>query len=145
MSLVPTFAQDEHNLYYKNPLLGDDTNDWFICFDDDDPIELVVCLDVGNQPTHEVYIKIEEILKTLNDKGFQVSLPRSERPSRSHRKRFENRRWGKLVPSASVFLHLEPSPIPSDMVILHDGTFEESPASGGPEFHGCSCFYKNRR
>jgi len=40
MSLVPTFVLMDDNKWYKNPSLGE--KNWFICFDDDDPIELVI-------------------------------------------------------------------------------------------------------
>ena len=40
MSKVPTFVKLNDGNYYKNPTLG--RNNWFICFDDDDPPELVI-------------------------------------------------------------------------------------------------------
>jgi len=40
MSLVPTFAKI-NGKWYQNPTITDETNEWFICFDDDDDPELV--------------------------------------------------------------------------------------------------------
>lgn len=40
MSLTATFVQAEDCKYYRNLILYSD--DWFLCFDDDDPPELVV-------------------------------------------------------------------------------------------------------
>ena len=39
MSLVPTFVKADNGKWYQNPEL--EGPGWFICFDDDDPIELV--------------------------------------------------------------------------------------------------------
>ena len=40
MSLVSTYVQSQDDKWYKNPVIY--RNDWFICWDDDDPIELVI-------------------------------------------------------------------------------------------------------
>lgn len=40
MSLVSTYVLADNGLFYKNPTLRGE--DWFICFDDDDPPELVI-------------------------------------------------------------------------------------------------------
>lgn len=42
MSLVPSFVYCQDGRWYKNLVYRDETNDWFICFDDRDPVELVV-------------------------------------------------------------------------------------------------------
>lgn len=45
MSLVPTFVQAVDGKYYENPTLRGVDSDgarWFLCFDDDDPPELVI-------------------------------------------------------------------------------------------------------
>lgn len=39
MSLVPAFVKADDGRYYENPIIEGD--DWFICWDDDDPVELV--------------------------------------------------------------------------------------------------------
>ena len=40
MSLVPTWVRADDERWYKNPILSNKC-DWFICFDDEDPPELV--------------------------------------------------------------------------------------------------------
>ena len=44
MSLTSTYVEADDGLFYKDPLLHSRTDPvtWFICFDDDDPPELVI-------------------------------------------------------------------------------------------------------
>ena len=42
MSLVSTYVQDAEGNWHKNPSLYNDTGNWYLCYDDSDPIELVV-------------------------------------------------------------------------------------------------------
>lgn len=50
MSLVSTYVRADDGKYYKNPIIRGEIGGkkWFICFDDDDPPELVV--EVGMNP-----------------------------------------------------------------------------------------------
>jgi hypothetical protein len=41
MSLVSTYVRAADGDLYRNPVLADETNGWYLCFDDDDPPELV--------------------------------------------------------------------------------------------------------
>src|SRR3954471_8161053 len=41
MSLGSTWVLGDDGLYYQNPVMGEFEN-WYICFDDDDPPELVI-------------------------------------------------------------------------------------------------------
>ena len=45
MSLVSTYVRADDGKMYQNPVLSGDG--WFICFDDDDPVELVVKNSLG--------------------------------------------------------------------------------------------------
>jgi hypothetical protein len=47
MSLVATWARAQDGYYYKNPVLRGP--DWFLCFDDDDPPELVIAVPVSTK------------------------------------------------------------------------------------------------
>ena len=47
MSLTSTYVEDQKGSWYKNPLIIKDN--WFICWDDDDPIELVINEQVDHQ------------------------------------------------------------------------------------------------
>ncbi len=42
MSLATTYARADDGLYYANPILRNKDHRWFICWDDDDPVELVI-------------------------------------------------------------------------------------------------------
>ncbi len=42
MSLVSTYVVMANGACYKNPVLFDETGDWFICFDDEEPPEIVL-------------------------------------------------------------------------------------------------------
>lgn len=48
MSLVSTYVIADDGLYYRDPVLEGDG--WFICFDDDDPPELVIRCFQYNDP-----------------------------------------------------------------------------------------------
>lgn len=61
MSLVPTYVQAVDGQFYKNPILSG--NDWFLCFDDDDPPELVV--EVKHQSKLQVRARAVKILEEL--------------------------------------------------------------------------------
>lgn len=58
MSLVPTYVKATDNYFYKDPTL--EGKDWFICFDDDDPPELVIAVKAKLNP--------ETLLNTLGIK-----------------------------------------------------------------------------
>jgi hypothetical protein len=51
MSLGATFVRASDGYFYKEPILSGDN--WFICFDEDDPPELVIAQESGLNP-HEV-------------------------------------------------------------------------------------------
>ena len=60
MSLVSTYVRATDGLLYKNPELKG--KGWFIIFDDDDPVELVIKKDLGIDPQ-----------KLLKDLGIKYS------------------------------------------------------------------------
>lgn len=64
MSLVSTYVQSTSGKWYKNPVIRGDG--WFICWDDDEPIELVVT----DNPDRKDSIEI--ILQELNLRGWKV-------------------------------------------------------------------------
>jgi len=49
MSLVATYVKCSDGQFYRLPIFGGNMHgcDWFICYDDDDPIELVVATQDG--------------------------------------------------------------------------------------------------
>lgn len=63
MSLVSTYVQSREGNWFRNPEIRQP--DWFICWDDDDPIELVF------RPTLIARI---EIIAVLDKAGWAVEL-----------------------------------------------------------------------
>ena len=96
MSLVPTFVQSTSGKWYKNPVIKGD--DWFICWDDDEPIELVV------KATPSRKDAVETIVQDLNLRGWNV---RRKTKVRSDGSRFFD---GKLFPACQCFLIQEAGP-----------------------------------
>lgn len=66
MSLVPTYALDRNGQWWRDPVLSGwflGKSEWFICFDDDDPIEMVITQDkaVDNESTDtDTWVSNEE-------------------------------------------------------------------------------------
>lgn len=56
MSLVSTYVYATDGKFYKNPVIKGEG--WFICFDDDDPPELVVELSLYKKDGKEIFTKI---------------------------------------------------------------------------------------
>lgn len=61
MSLVSSWVESREGRWYRNPIVRAD--DWFICWDDDEPIELVVKRQV---------ITVEEVLAELEDRNWRL-------------------------------------------------------------------------
>lgn len=62
MSLVSTYVRADDGKLYRNPTLRG--QGWFICFDDDDPVEIVLQLKKG-EGKKQAAIRAKEILKEL--------------------------------------------------------------------------------
>lgn len=62
MSLVSTFVKMSDGKFYQDPTIYDQSNNWFLCFDDEEDPELVI-----HQPKQlskeDRYKKVEEILE----------------------------------------------------------------------------------
>lgn len=58
MSLGAIYVRLSDNKIYKDPILGDKENTWFIYFDEDEPPELVIRKSLNIMP--------EDLLKKLN-------------------------------------------------------------------------------
>lgn len=87
MSLVSTYVQSQEGNWYKNPVIKSDG--WFICWDDDEPIELVIDKDSG--------FSLSSILAGLAKRGWKLVL--IGRGSTSERM------FGrKFIPAYSYFL-----------------------------------------
>lgn len=66
MSLCSSFVQTQENHWFRDPVVWGDDNSWFICWDDDDPIELVIKKASG--------LTVDDILKLLDRKGWQLRI-----------------------------------------------------------------------
>lgn len=115
MSMVPTYVLATDGKFYKNPVLGDTDNTWFLCFDDDDPPELVI--------RHTNPARPEEILKAIGvtatvkrsaGGGLRCFSRQSDRNLKMHRARAWFLRIHKPIPVASITEHdgAFPQPIP---------------------------------
>jgi hypothetical protein len=73
MSLVPTYVQSKEGSWYENPEVSGDG--WFICWDDDEPIELVI--EIGKTNVTKVLSSLRRqgwdlIVITSNQKGQRM-------------------------------------------------------------------------
>ena len=67
MSLVSTWVRMKDGKWYQNPTMYDDN--WYICFDDDDPPELVMT--IGNKPNTQAR---RDAMALLNGIGIKFEL-----------------------------------------------------------------------
>lgn len=111
MSLVSTYVLADDGKWYREPVLADDTHMWFICFDDDEPPELVFREGIGINP----YMIFDDI-------GLKAKLKGGPRYSG---RLFDN----EFHDAISVFLKIK-RPIPADRIKEHDGIITELPAQG---------------
>lgn len=69
MSLVPSYVK-LGQLWYQGPAIYDETKEWFICFDDEDPPELIV-----KMPQQLDKVKrMELIMSTLDGAGIKARI-----------------------------------------------------------------------
>lgn len=95
MSLIPTYAQSREGNWYRNPTIRADDGSWFVCWDDREPVELVV---------KRGEWKPSEVVERLRDLGwdvFTISAPQN------HGSRYFD---GKLHKAARVFLGQDGGP-----------------------------------
>ena len=110
MSLVPTYVAAKDGNFYKNPVLFGEYKlfpdqpglKWFICWDDDDPVELVI----EDNPNHDSVVGVLYnaglVSRVIDKRG------KSDRP-------FPHFGWGKLLTSTSFWIELfDPIPVPPE-------------------------------
>jgi hypothetical protein len=111
MSLVPTYVLAVDGNYYENPTIAGEMDGhwWHICFDDDDPAELVA-REVWTDEIHDFTIKV---LKSL---GFEYKLERKSTCSREDKKSYVMRSFPqdnyKKMYYASAYFFEPRTPIP---------------------------------
>jgi hypothetical protein len=110
MSLCATYVCADDGKFYKNPTYRDPSGKWFVCFDDDDPPELVVSRDHTGE--HQSIL-----VDLLGEDGFKKM-----RKGRGGQRCFDE--TGQFRPARAYFFHLlKRPPPPTD----HRGVFEELP------------------
>lgn len=102
MSLVSTYVRATDGQFYKNPVIEGDN--WFICFDDREPPEMVV--KEGAYPPELAYFQPTSSLVPCGQRVFEQEWDFA--PARHQ--------WGKLV---------GPIPVPDDD--NHDGKCNRPP------------------
>lgn len=111
MSLVSTYCLADDGQWYREPVLRGE--DWFICFDDDDPPELVFKEHSDINP-----------YTLLHDIGLKASLKgRGNRSGRMFGKDFE------FDDAISFWLKIK-KPIPAKAITEHDGVVTDMPFQG---------------
>lgn len=117
MRLVPTYVESQEGNWYKNPIVRG--RGWFICWDDDEPIELV-CY---------VHTKPGTILGNLKKLGWNLRViskaMQGQRCFSSDGNIMDN-----MHPAKSYFLKQENGPLDS-MIKEHQGKYRESPRREG--------------
>lgn len=109
-----------NNKWYKCPAVFDETLEWFICFDDDDPPEIVIKSSGQLSKQHQK----EKIENTLRDAGIKAKIlnhnvcgSRLFPPS-----------WKEFVPSIRAFLKIECNIDLSNLKVTHDGVYPDIPS-----------------
>lgn len=107
MSLVSTYVRADDGEMYRNPVL--EGEGWFICFDDDDPVEVVIAKELG----------IEDPKEFLESLGIKPLKNRVSNAMRSGSRVF-NGGWRS---ARSWFFEIEER-IPASLITRHDGVVE---------------------
>lgn len=105
MSLVPTFVKCVDGAFYKNlvyksrPATPDTRpgRDWFVCFDDDEPVEVVIRTHPGQPSVGTVIVTLGLPVKSVKASGRGV-----------HMRSFN----GTMRNAVSYFLTVEDKPFP---------------------------------
>lgn len=115
MSLVSTYVQAVDGKFYRNPTIRE--KDWFLCFDDEEPPELVV---------KDSLLKTKKPWKILNEARIKHK-PEGYQPWKGDRS--AGRLFGgKFHPGTGFFIEITARiPVPTH----HDGIYDEKPKKQG--------------
>lgn len=105
MSLVSTYVRADNGKMYRNPVLRGEG--WFVCFDDDEPVEIVIADETG----------IKEPNAFLRSMGIKPH--RMGKAMKGGSRSFE----GGFKPAKSWFFEIT-HPIPAKLITSHDGIVE---------------------
>ena len=113
MSLGPTYVRADDGEFYKNPVIRGEG--FFLCFDEDEPPELVIEVGAGNFVMAE---RMDEIIKQL---GLKASFKQG--PHRSTRCFGKLSDKGSMRPAYAYFLNIH-APIPVSIITEHEGVYD---------------------
>lgn len=121
MSLVPQFVKFG-DLWYKGPTIYDESLEWFLCFDDEDPPEIVVKSSgqlsrIHREEKIEHFLKVAKIdarVITHNVSGSRLFPPN----------------WKQFHPAIQAFIELNNNINISNLKVKHDGIFTDLPPVG---------------
>ncbi len=129
MSLRATYVLADDGLFYKDPVLSEAPEySWFICFDDEDPIELVL-RDPGVLTDEEKVRHATALLDRLGLTGRVLSA----RGGMSGRLFPPDWFEGGFSEAISVWIELR-AQIPVSVIIEHSGAYAEEPFEGVYDF-----------
>ncbi len=115
MSIGPTLVRaDDDNFYINAEIEGED---FFLCFDEDDPAELVI--KKNERPKDDLLKRVDEVIAELNIKAT-ILKENTKEGIESHRC------FGpedKMYPAFAVFLDIT-KPLPHTIITKHDGIYK---------------------
>ena len=125
MSLVPTYVKAEADAFNHDVIIRGD--DFFICFDDDDPPELVI-MEKGRSES-ELRARCEEIFK---ETGLNAKVDDDD-PKYSGRCFNKDLMSSNFEDACAFFIEIN-SPIPVDSISEHEGKYN---GKGEAPFETC--------
>lgn len=114
MSLVGSYVQSQSGTWYVDPVVKGQY--WFICWDDDDPIEVVIEMSKG--------VTVDEILTSLRQQGWDLVVLGTSYVGAS--RMFD----GKIKPAKSFFLRTRAG-APTDEMLKHGKKLARQPRGQG--------------
>ena len=123
MSLVSQFVIMDNGVWYKNPAIFDKTSNWYICFDDDDPPEIVVHHTDRNQLSDR---EKKDTIRMVLEK-YNISAKISHLSSTSNR--LFPPYYDDFKPSIAAFIKIRKRINTNNLILKHDGEFVEVPPS----------------
>lgn len=129
MSLYPQFVQMSNSKWYRNPIIYGQNNfgnNWFICWDESDPVELV--LEYRIKYMEKPGRKLQIITDCLQGAGIKAKVF----SCRFGGKRlFPHDNWGKFRTTLSVFIKLLENIDLKNHMFKADEFFNEKPELTG--------------
>lgn len=115
MSLVPTYVRASDGYWYKNPVIGE--AGWFLCYDDNDPIEIVIEKDKHT---------LDDILGLLKAKGYELKFYGM---GHAAQRIFDSSKEFNFRPARSYFVEPVRGVMPVGLLKNSDGNFKQRPRS----------------